>query len=68
MQAVSRLHSSAHLYATVVGSVPESRAGTRNIKDDDYVHMFSRCDLTFCRGLCTHLTIAFFSGGLGLDS
>ncbi len=29
---------------------------------------FSRCDLTSYLGLCTHLTITFFSSGLGLDS
>ncbi len=30
--------------------------------------LFSRCDLTSYLGLCTHLTITFFSSGLCLDS
>ncbi len=28
------------------------------------IGLFSRCDLTFYLGLCTHLTITFFSSGL----
>ncbi len=32
------------------------------------VGLFSRCDLTSYLGLCTHLTITFFSSGLCLDS
>ncbi len=29
------------VYVTVVGSVPESRARTRDIKDDNYVNMYT---------------------------
>ncbi len=32
------------------------------------IGLFSRCDLTFYLGLCTHLTITFLSSGLCLDS
>ncbi len=32
------------------------------------IGLFSRCDLTSNLGLCTHLTVTFFSGGLCLDS
>ncbi len=39
--SVLRLHSRAQLYVTVVGSVPESRAGTKDIKDDNYVNMYT---------------------------
>ncbi len=32
------------------------------------IGLFLRCDLASCLGLCTHLTIKFFSSGLCLDS
>ncbi len=32
------------------------------------IGLFSRCDLTFYLGFCTHLTITFFSSGLCSDS
>ena len=39
--SVPRLHSSVELYVTVYQSVPESGAGTRDIKDDNYVNMYT---------------------------
>ncbi len=43
---------------------------SRHVNDStlELLDFFSRCDLTFYLGLCTHLTITFFSSGLCLDS
>ncbi len=50
--SVSSLHSSAEFYVTVVGSVPENRAGTRDINDDNYVNMYT----------CMHSSLYNFHG------